>query len=711
MKLKNIIALAALAFPFTAVAQTITFDTEDYAALDVYDTWEESPFRTGKLTGNVAVIDNHLNAVDEQLGEAPNPSSKILAVQRSRFGSNTFGALVKLNETFELTPTARYIHLMVYRPYEGRVMVVGLGKRTDRAGQSPMTEQFWAMTMSKVPANRWQDIVLPIKGNGGIDINSLVIVPDCESPHAYTADEMCYIDNIEINDDSQVRFSYEYYPTYFDKNSNHTRNDRWTTSVTINAASAGNQTVTPPTNPKRAYSDMTSKIFLLKPGENVTTTFSYTTGWMHGYVYLDKNNNGKFDVTVNENGTLPAESDLMAYSYYKGKNSLGNSVAEAANLINPPAFTIPADMQEGFYRMRFKVDWDHTDAGGNPGPDNAMIANGGNIIDVMVNIHGDNCTVEQANRNGDVVAADGSALSGYKTPFGQPFTIMMKPEKGFEYAGIIVKHGYNLSGDSIVNDNVQWRKQRFPRRLFDELNHTFTIPAECMDGIVEIEGLFIEQGTYVPEKEPERYETTLIKNGEFIDTTAWYTMQIGNQGYVLTNPGTATYMSLSLTEFDIENDAHLWCFIGNENVGYQIYNKQAGPTKVLAAPKQMLGTTGGASYVVLKDANAVPSDYCATWRFLDSDKLGSTGPAYAYMYEDGNQAAAVNNRDNKLAFWSTGKDAGSTLRIFFAKKGQPTGIQGVVSNSQEKTYDLSGRRVVNPEKGVYVVGKDKRYIK
>ena len=210
MKLKNIIALAALTLPLSAAAQTITFDTEDYASLGVYDTWEESPFRTGKLSGNVAVIDNHLNQVDEQLGTAPNPSSKILAVQRSRFGSNTFGALVKLNETFELTPTTKYLHLMVNRPYAGRVMVVGLGKRRDRAGQSPMTEQFWAMTMSNIPANRWQDIVLPIKGNGGIDINSLVIIPDCESPHAYTADEMCYIDNIEINDNSQVRFSYEF---------------------------------------------------------------------------------------------------------------------------------------------------------------------------------------------------------------------------------------------------------------------------------------------------------------------------------------------------------------------------------------------------------------------------------------------------------------------------------------------------------------------
>ena len=52
--------LAAMALSFTAVAQSITFDTEeaDYKAISVYDTWEKSPFRTGELEGNVAVVTN-----------------------------------------------------------------------------------------------------------------------------------------------------------------------------------------------------------------------------------------------------------------------------------------------------------------------------------------------------------------------------------------------------------------------------------------------------------------------------------------------------------------------------------------------------------------------------------------------------------------------------------------------------------------------------
>ena len=43
----------------TASAQTsITFDTNDYAKISVYDQWEESPFRLGLLKGNAGVVDN-----------------------------------------------------------------------------------------------------------------------------------------------------------------------------------------------------------------------------------------------------------------------------------------------------------------------------------------------------------------------------------------------------------------------------------------------------------------------------------------------------------------------------------------------------------------------------------------------------------------------------------------------------------------------------
>ena len=50
MKYSKLFALAALALPMVAFAQTeVTFETHDYKSLGVYDTWEASPFRTGEI--------------------------------------------------------------------------------------------------------------------------------------------------------------------------------------------------------------------------------------------------------------------------------------------------------------------------------------------------------------------------------------------------------------------------------------------------------------------------------------------------------------------------------------------------------------------------------------------------------------------------------------------------------------------------------------
>lgn len=94
---------------------------------------------------------------------------------------------------------------------------------------------------------------------------------------------------------------------------------------------------------------------------------------------------------------------------------------------------------------------------------------------------------------------------------------------------------------------------------------------------------------------------------------------------------------------------------------------QAGGTKVLAAPTTMKGNTGNASYPTLQPVDNLPAGYTDLWKFADSDDLGSTSVAHAYMYEVGYESHKVNNRDSRLAFWNGGADAGSTLQIYFAK--------------------------------------------
>ena len=512
MNFKNIFVLAALAFPMFASAQTeVTFETQDYKSIGVYDTWEASPFRTGVLKGNYAVIDNHLTYVDDQLGVAPNPSSKILAIQRSRFGSNTFGVRIDLNETFELTPTMKYLHVKVYRPYGGRVMVVGLGKRTERKDQSPEAEQFWAMSTMNIGAGKWQDVVLPIKGNGGIDIYSLVVVPDCESPHNYTEDAICYVDDIKINNNPASEFVYGYYQIAFAEEQIYTGNDRFLSAVKLQADGGETQVINAPTSPKTVYVNQITNQLLAKPGETLTPSVAYNGNWMHGYAYIDFANDGKFQATMNDDLSIADGSDLVSFSFYggadndNGVNSAGTSISgQNRNTLEMPPFTLPSDMPHGVYRMRYKVDWNSVDPAGCIDQSNSILNNGGGIFDVMLNVHGDYAYVNDANRNGKVVAAEnGADLVTYQTPFGQAFKIKMVPENGFEYKGAIIKYGYNLSGDSIVHDNVQWQKVFFERQLFDG-EDCIVIPAEYMCGDVEVEGLFIEKGTYVEPQAPKR---------------------------------------------------------------------------------------------------------------------------------------------------------------------------------------------------------------
>ena len=192
--------MLALAAAIGAKAQTVTFDKNDYLSLGVYDTWEESPFRTGRLEGNCRVASNPYRDGD-------NDSRRVLGFQRSRYGSNTFGACIDLKEPFALTSEVQYVHVMLHKPKAGRVMLIGLGKRREREGQSRKAEQFWVFPETAVSTGRWNDVVFPIKGHDGIDIYSLVVVPDCESTHHLAADFVCYIDNIMVGKDATPRIA------------------------------------------------------------------------------------------------------------------------------------------------------------------------------------------------------------------------------------------------------------------------------------------------------------------------------------------------------------------------------------------------------------------------------------------------------------------------------------------------------------------------
>ena len=110
----------------------------------------------------------------------------------------------------------------------------------------------------------------------------------------------------------------EAYPIVFDKNQNYTHGSR-----RLNSVSLGSQTLSLPT-PLKVYSKIDSPAFHAKAGETVTPSFGFTGTWMNGFVYLDRGQDGAFEAKLNADGSIPAGSDIMAFSY--AEPSLGSGI-------------------------------------------------------------------------------------------------------------------------------------------------------------------------------------------------------------------------------------------------------------------------------------------------------------------------------------------------------------------------------------------------
>ena len=766
---KNILATCGLLFCTSLLhAQTteevrIDFENQNYKSLGVYDTWHKSPFRSqnkqaAALEGNVQVVSNIDKNYDDILKATPNASNNVLGFQRSRFGSNTFGARIDLKQPFALTKETKYVHVMIHKPKAGRTMLIGLGKRTDRAGQSTDTEQFWELSTREVEPNKWVDAVFPVKGAGGIEIHSLVVVVDCEDTNGMKDDFLAYIDNIVVNNEAFTTTNREDYPMNYNKDAKCLRSDRGLKGISL-----GDQTFSvygDITTSTPACTYLSKQAFLAKPGETLNPAVQYKGIWMHSYVYLDLNNNGRFEPKVEGGQIVPnAGNELLAYSFLGGEdensgfNSAGKEISgNGRNTLVMPEFTLPSDLQHGFYRMRYKVDWNSADAGGSIENNNHILNNGGGTIDVRLNVHGDNVKIYQGALNGKVVAEDGTELNGISIPFGKPYTIKMKPEHGFNFSGLKVRHGYNLTGDSISHGTYQYVDELIPRERFNA-DGTFTLPAEMIDGDVSLEGIFIDAKTAltyevyfnnefvystvvngaktgavtIPEGLSRDYVeltadkqtitslpatvrinatwTAPMKVATPADTT-WYNLKVSNQPRWISS-GNYTPNVYFIDETYITTDYALWALTGNPYSGFRLINKAMGPTMVLAsASPKGSAKAGGNTYATLLPADNLPAGYTSDWTVTISpnDDEG--------FYICNPEGFGLNYRaDGNLAYWTGGKDAGSTFVPTEVKKTS-TGINALIfQNESTTTYDLSGKTVSKSHKGVVIRNGKKMLVK
>ena len=172
------------------------------------------------------------------------------------------------------------------------------------------------------------------------------------------------------------------YTVNFDRSAVRTRTDRVLNSLTLGGNTVSVQ------NPSLMYHDLTQQHFTARPGQVVTPFFGYSGQWMQGYVYIDLDNNGRFDVgRPATHDRLEEAGEMMAFAGMTLDDGLYNSASQQlTNLaaVQPPSFTIPADLPEGYYMMRWKVDWDDCDPAGRMTTTNDIITNGGAIADVLL---------------------------------------------------------------------------------------------------------------------------------------------------------------------------------------------------------------------------------------------------------------------------------------------------------------------------------------
>lgn len=475
--MKRFIYAAAALFAFTAVASAqsleCSFENNDCDGVSTYDTWAESPFMTGKLAGQAMLVDNPY--VDEM-----NSTARVLAFHRSRHGSHLYGARVMLDAPVAFTAQPRYLHVMIRKPADGDAALVILGKRSDRAEQSPNTVQLVTRSINTLKGGEWSDAVFEVRGNALAEMHSLVIAPDTERNPASHDSYTAYIDNLLLNDDPQPRNVSEPYRLSFPADMAVQGRAIPFAGISVSGDKGAEGLMMLDSLSDNAYIDMTSFAPLpAVPGEKLSFAFAGADECGGCEIYADWDNDGLFDVAKSE--ALPQTGgELVAMSSRLAQGG----ATDAEN----PGFVVPADLNPGIYRVRCKLYGHKTYEPHVSDPYDVDVEAGGRIVDLLLNVHGSKVKAGFVARMCEIALPDGSAVPS-EVEFGKDFTFRINMDGDYRLTGLEIKHGYNLGGAEFANANRQW-KTEIMQLSSDGL---VTIPAEMIDGDISVTILFVNK--------------------------------------------------------------------------------------------------------------------------------------------------------------------------------------------------------------------------
>lgn len=164
--------------------------------------------------------------------------------------------------------------------------------------------------------------------------------------------------------------------------------------------------------------------------------------------------------------------------------------------------------------------------------------------------------------------------------------------------------------------------------------------------------------------------------------THWYVMKLTDKFITIENVDGEGNIKLTadntLTSTNIKSGADQWCIVGSDAEGYQLYNKYAGPTKVLGLKNATSTVQGndseyGKSRAQMYDAATTTSsaaDGSVGTTFVIQSKSGQAATKFFIGLKDANVTNRYfNSRGDYLAYWQNNDsygDRGSVVTFYDA---------------------------------------------
>lgn len=279
--------------------------------------------------------------------------------------------------------------------------------------------------------------------------------------------------NIQINiiNVTEVEIPAGEYETYPADNVINRTDTRYTSNIVL-TSDGKEQTISDlqSASEKHIYRDATAQIAELAPGATVNVTANYVGSWMHGYLWIDYNQDYQFSYELNSSDLPTASSELVGFSNYNS-NPNGGGTWHNSNGVTLPdggggtpnagfSFVIPEDLPAGEYRARYIVDYNAIDPVPQPNrSDNTLEANGGMVADFTIRIAVPtkyNVTIAPAEHGTiKVLAGSEEIASGSQVNEGTVITIAGEAERGYMLGSATV-NGAPIEGFTYeVNENVE----------------------------------------------------------------------------------------------------------------------------------------------------------------------------------------------------------------------------------------------------------------